>query len=198
MPEGPEVWILSKVCGLPCYGKHLFVGDKDWSFGLSGTVYIDDTNNLHKIERGDIPGNITPLDKSQYTGIDWMTATKEQLQSVVDLWAKTRKMLAGLLLDQKQIAGIGVAWGSEICHKALLDPGKKAFEQDLTNLVNAMIDIRNYVCNLYDTYALSVSKNIFINGWFYNLYQQRNMQVYKKGTIVHISGRKWYKISDAL
>jgi hypothetical protein len=92
MPEGPEVWILAKICELPCYGKHLFVGDEDWSFGLSGTVSIDNNNNLCKIEHGYLPGDIKPLDKSLYTGINWITATETQLNSVIFVWQKSRKM----------------------------------------------------------------------------------------------------------
>jgi hypothetical protein len=57
--------------------------------------------------------------------------------------------------------------------EALLDPGKKECEQDLSSLINAMIEIRDSICNLYDAYAATVDKKTFVNGWFYNLYKQR-------------------------
>ena len=51
MPEGPEIWILSKAINkyylkdkTTSIGKHLIIKDinEDWSFGLTGKVEIDE------------------------------------------------------------------------------------------------------------------------------------------------------------
>ena len=49
MPEGPEVWALHKAIekyGLSAqsYGKHLFINNRDLSFGLKGRVKLIDGN----------------------------------------------------------------------------------------------------------------------------------------------------------
>ena len=127
MPEGPEVWILSKMINnyydddnTTSIGKHLIINDiqEDWSFGLNGKVKINENNELVKIETGWIYGEKKQYEKS--IGLDWMTASKKELEEEVQKWTKSNKKLASLILDQSKICGIGVAWGSEILYKAKL------------------------------------------------------------------------------
>lgn len=207
MPEGPEVWILSKVintyynkptktCSI---GKHLIMCEtkENWSFGLSGTVNINEDDILSKPPTGWLYGNIESYtnydDVVVALGVDWMQASREELEAEVQTWAKSKAKLAALLLDQTRICGIGVAWGSEVLHKAGLRPDVKACDQQLFTLVDAMIEIRTYVQTLY-LQKLVDSKNVkeFINGWFLNLYEIREMQVYKKGKKVEVSSRTWW------
>ena len=201
MPEGPEVWILSKALNkyynnknTYSAGKHLFVTDinENWSFGLTGKVLIDPTDTLCKINSGWIYG-----DKLQITltklGLDWMTANKDELEKEVDKWIKSKKKLAGLLLDQDKICGIGVAWGSEILFKAELRPDVRACDQVLDKLVDTMVEIRNNIKNIYET-ELQNHNNLkeFVNEWFENLYDLREMSIYKKGSKLQVLGRSWW------
>ena len=73
MPEGPEVWILSKMINnyydddnTTSIGKHLIINDiqEDWSFGLNGKVKINENNELVKIETGWIYGEKKQYEKS--------------------------------------------------------------------------------------------------------------------------------------
>ncbi len=216
MPEGPEVWILSNAINryvskynASAYGKHLIFEKNelettifydivymDWSFGLTGKVHIDG-NALNKVNAGFAYGNqYMSHNKNVLTeklGVSWMHASKEQLQTVVNSWIGLNRALATLLLDQSQISGIGVAWGSEILWKAGLRPNNKARNQNLSNLVNTLIDIRNEVQQLYSA-ELEKTSNVenFINTWFNNLYNIRNMNVYKIGTPIKVAGRTWW------
>lgn len=216
MPEGPEIWILSKAVNkfysndnTISYGKHLIVKDikENWSFGLNGKVGISPFNELIKIDGGWING-----DKIKYTeyqdsikelGLDWMTASKEELEKEVDKWIKSKKKLGGLILDQTRISGIGVAWGSEILFKADLRPDIKACDQVLNKLVDSMIEIRKKVQETYELElrrTLEVCKiydnnnklRLLIDEWFENLYEIREMDIYKKGSKLQVSGRSWW------
>lgn len=203
MPEGPEIWILAKVCELQCFGKHLFTqNNEDWSFGLTGTVYYNTIQNtLHKVNTGFLPGSIKPFDKATFTGVDWMSGTKEQIEHIIfTIWKSSRKKMAALLLDQTQIAGIGVAWGSEICAKAGLNPAEKACNQNLSLLPNVLCELQTQIKHLYTTYANSCDKTEFINLWFKSLYSVRQMTVYKNKqcTEVVIGGRTWWINSYSL
>lgn len=69
MPEGLEIYALSYAVNklFPGYtysvGKHLIVnGTEDWSFGLSGRVYINEEGTLAKVNDGYIPGSVKILD----------------------------------------------------------------------------------------------------------------------------------------
>jgi len=203
MPEGPEVWILSKIINnyyaddnTTSIGKHLIFKDiqEDWSFGLNGKVKINENNVLVKIETGWIYGEKKQYEKS--LGFDWMTASKKELEEEVQKWTKSKKKLATLMLDQSKICGIGVAWGSEILYKAKLNPDLKACDQPLDKLADSMFEICTQIRDTYINYHNENYDNNnlkeLINDWFENLYKIRKMNIYKKGTKIQISGRSWW------
>ena len=204
MPEGPEVYALAAAlnkCGVPAasYGKHLFVAHEDWSFGLSGTVALQH-GVLSKINKGFATGGIKGAGSlqdvvaSNKLGVDWVTGAPEDLLHVVTTWRTSGKTLASLLLDQSQIAGIGVAWGSEVASAAGLDPRRSAASQShlLSSLVDAMVAFRHRVVDIYAGYIARKDAADVVNGWFRNLYAIRAMRVYKVGSPVHIHGRTWW------
>jgi formamidopyrimidine-DNA glycosylase len=203
MPEGPEVWILSKAINMhfneqksESRGKHLFILDvkENWSFGLTGKVQLDEKNELAKINAGWIYGDKIPYDILENEigklGIDFMNANEELFREEVDKWIKSKKKLAGLMLDQTKIAGIGVAWGSEILFRAGLRPDMRTCDQNLSKLADSILYIRNDIKNIYEK-ELKEPESL-INGWFENLYEVRQMQVYKKGSKVEVLGRSWW------
>ena len=216
MPEGPEVWILSKAINkfysndnTISFGKHLIIKDikENWSFGLSGKVGITQFNELVKIYTGWINGDelkyVNYEDSIKELGLDWMTASKEDIQKEVDKWIKSKKKLAGLILNQSKICGIGVAWGSEILFKANLRPHASACEQNLNTLVDSMIEVRT---KIQETYELELSRTLevckiynnnnklrlFIDDWFENLYEIREMVIYNNGFKMEVLGRNWW------
>ena len=175
MPEGPEVWILSNAINqyykeevvdkTISIGKHLIVNDinEDWSFGLTGKVSITETNILTKINSGWLYGDQISItdsysSSSKKLGVDWLTSSKEDLEQEVFSWIMSKKKLAILLLDQSKICGIGVAWGSEILFKANLRPDIRACDQNLTNLVNIMIEVREQIKKVYENGLTNVIK----------------------------------------
>jgi len=223
MPEGPEIWILSKAINsfystdnTLSYGKHLIVKDikENWSFGLNGKVGISHFNELLKLDSGWINGDNIKYDNYENTikelGLDWMTASKEELDKEIAKWIKSKKKIAGLILDQTKISGIGVAWGSEILFKADVRPDVRACDHvliegssGLNKLVDSMIEIRKKVqetyelelsrtlevCNIYDN---NNKLRLLINEWFENLYEIREMNIYKKGSKLKVLGRSWW------
>jgi formamidopyrimidine-DNA glycosylase len=207
MPEGPEVWILSKAVNefykkdrTISYGKHLFILDKseNWSFGLTGNVALDDynENELIKIETGWINGDQikyenlnNELDK---LGIDFMTSDENLIRHEVDKWIKSKKKLAALILDQTKISGIGVAWGSEILFRAELRPDMRTSDQVLNKLADSILYIRQQIKNIYEKELKEKGAEELIGKWFNNLYQIRDMQVYKKGSKIEVLGRSWW------
>jgi len=218
MPEGPEVWILSKAIN-ECYkddyeksvnfkssslGKHLILRDlgQHWTFGLTGQVHISDLDNkLYKKETGWIYGEKKGLNDGKYVvglGTDWMEDSADSLNKWVQTAVKSKSKLAGLLLNQNHICGIGVAWGSEILFRAGLRPELRACDQNLSKLVDVMIEVRNEIKELYQNLLNdSINNNTvkdFINNWFSNLYEAReNMtKIYKKGTKIAVLGRNWW------
>jgi len=208
MPEGPEVWILSKAINdhfkthkSSSYGKHLFILDskENWSFGLTGTVQLNEKNELVKVNSGFIYGDQLKYlavgdtwlkDETSNLGIDFMTADESAIKEEVDKWIKSKKKLAGLLLDQTKISGIGVAWGSEILFKAGLRPDMKACDQVLSKLADSILYIRDYIKNIYEK-ELKEPKSL-VNNWFANLYEVREMHIYKKGSKIEVLGRSWW------
>jgi len=216
MPEGPEVWILSKAINkfysndnTISFGKHLIIKDikENWSLGLNGKVGITRFNELVKIYTGWINGDelkyVDYEDSIKELGLDWMTASKEDIQKEVDKWIKSKKKLAGLILNQSKICGIGVAWGSEILFKANLRPHARACDQDLNTLVDSMIEVRT---KIQETYELELSRTLevckiynnnnklrlFIDDWFENLYEIREMVIYNNGFKMEVLGRNWW------
>lgn len=223
MPEGPEVWILSEaICNenqsyiSTSIGKHLIIHsmycDCDniessensqiiWSFGLNGKISININNKLYKpTEDNWIFGNNKLLlehetidDYLKISKVDWMSSNVNELTKVVTKISKLKGKLGPALINQSTICGIGVAWGSEILHRANLRPEVSANEQDLSHLVEAMCEIRNEIKELYKN-ELNYYENPkdFIEGWFENLYKIRNMRVYDKGESITVNGRKWW------
>lgn len=220
MPEGPEVWIVSQALNIltdnPNYskavGKHLFInGIRELTFGLTGKLKVECTNKnniiVEKVNAGFCYGDdkiiFENLDLSFGLGLHFMEMDIESFQTIVSKWTHSKKKLGALLLDQKEIAGIGVAWGSEILAKAHLNPNIKACEQNLSLLANALYNIQQYCIQVYTDFLQTMIEqeennkiNLlveFINGWYKNLYDIRNMSVYKKGEQVKTGGRTWYK-----
>lgn len=217
MPEGPEVWILSEAINLflkknkilelesvNYYGKHLILynSDKtviDWSFGLTGKVNIDTELKLIKMHNSYLPGEIKVIDKNHYKNLNsicWMSndINYDILEKIIYKWKISKKKLGVLLLEQSEISGIGVAWGSEILYRANLRPDIKACEQNLDKLSQEILDIKYEIQYIYKDYLIDNEENliIFINNWFDNLYKIRKMNIYKKGKQVAVSGRKWW------
>lgn len=208
MPEGPEIWILSEAINkfyhcekTKAYGKHLFIfengknGD-NWTFGLNGKINILDNNEMLKIHSSWICGDQVQFDdysiEIQKLGINWLTSSEADLHKEVDSWMKSKKKLASLLLDQSKISGIGVAWGSEILFKAGLRPDMRACDQVLNKLVESMIEVRENIKKLYSEQLDEDNCREFINNWFENLYEIRNMNIYKKGCQVKVLDRNWW------
>jgi formamidopyrimidine-DNA glycosylase len=203
MPEGPEVWILSRAINAHfneqkslSYGKHLFILDakENWSFGLTGKVQLNDYGNLVKVNNGWLYGDDLTYEKLEddigKLGIDFMTADDLAIRNEVDTWRKSKKKLAGLMLDQTNISGIGVAWGSEILYRVGLRPDVKTCDQNLSKLADSILYIRNHIKNIYEKELKEPTS--LVNNWFENLYQVRDMQVYKKGSKVEVLGRSWW------
>lgn len=206
MPEGPEVWILSKAINAyfankktSSRGKHLFVLDanENWSFGLNGKVQLTN-NDLSKLNAGWINGEQVRYENYEAEvgnlGIDFMTSEESKIRVEVDKWIKSKKKLAALILDQSKIAGIGVAWGSEILFRADLRPDMRACEQNLSKLVNSIIYIREKIKNIYEKELKEMEESLeeFINNWFENLYDVREMHIYKLGSKLEVLGRNWW------
>jgi formamidopyrimidine-DNA glycosylase len=210
MPEGPEIWILSEAINkyyhcekTRSYGKHLFVfnetklGGENWSFGLTGKVYIiDDDNALIKRNTGWIYGDQVDFnnydEETKKLGTDWLTCSEADFRKEVDKWIKSKKKLAGLMLDQTKISGIGVAWGSEILFTADLRPDMRCCDQVLNKLADSMIEIREKIKKQYSELLDETNGKEFINRWFENLYQVREMNIYKKGSKLDVLGRSWW------
>jgi formamidopyrimidine-DNA glycosylase len=158
---------------------------------------------LIKRDSGWIYGDQTEFDdyaaETQKLGTNWLTSSAADLHKVVDSWIKSKKKLAGLILDQTRISGIGVAWGSEILFKAGLRPDMRACDQVLTkgsgafkNLVVSMIEIRENVKKQYSEQVDELNCKEFINDWYENLYEIREMSIYKKGSKLEVLGRSWW------
>lgn len=214
MPEGPEIWILNQaICNYyndseasVSLGKKLIISDKYnennkttiWSFGLNGKMSINENNLLYKpTEQSWIYGinEVYIHGISDFISVraDWMTSDENVLNTFIKKLSTKRIKLGPALIDQKNIAGIGVAWGSEILCRAGLRPDIPANQQDLSNLARVMIEIRDEIKNLYEEY-LNNSADVkgFIQDWFENLYKIRNMRVYDVGEKIKINGRTWW------
>lgn len=215
MPEGPEVYVLAlalKSLGfsVEAYGKHLLIVDMengnklDISFGLAGGLKLT-SFHLEKTVVQDKPcGYIKVVEnfddvkhRSGLFGLNWLTASREELKAVVTRWSQRRKQIGALLIDQHEICGIGVAWASEILFRAKILPTDKASWFEFLNLINplvdALIEVRGEAIKKYKDF-LKGDMHVFVNEWFKNLYNIRQpiMQVYQTGQEVKISGRSFY------
>jgi formamidopyrimidine-DNA glycosylase len=214
MPEGLEIYILSKALQdlgirVEAYGKHLMVvdpysGEKiDYTFGLAGKLHISDHNlTLTKINHPTIVSGSKEIlstftEVKEKLGLHWVTASKEQVDQTVRGWLSRKRQVGALLVDQKEICGIGVAWASEILFRAGVSPVLKSNLLDYLDLRGKLVDS---ICEVRDTilpiYMKSIPQNSkkFINEWYDNLYHIRtpHLQVYKKGQIVRVSGREFW------
>ena len=208
MPEGPEVFILAEV--LKClnmkaeaYGKHLLYTNPegrnyDITFGLVGKISLLKLDNGYDIQKtvntplsGDI--RFIPDFSSIKTnlGINWMTCEKEEVKKVVVEWSTRAKKIGALLLEQGEICGIGVAWGSEILHSAEIMPTDLANTINVDKLVDSIMIKQAYIREAYLN-CIDGDYEYFVSRWFGNIYKTRHMEIYKKGKEVMVSGRKFY------
>jgi formamidopyrimidine-DNA glycosylase len=123
--------------------------------------------------------------------IEW-AEEQEKLQSEINRWVKCARKLGGLMLDQTKISGIGVAWGSEILFRAGLRPDMRACDQNLNKLVESMVTIREKIKKVYSEQVSEDNCKQFINEWYVNLYDIREMEIYKKGSKLEVLGRSWW------
>jgi formamidopyrimidine-DNA glycosylase len=204
MPEGPEIWALAEAASLTgisviAYGKHLLHEKQDIHFGLNGRVTLKDDGLLELVRKDGISGrsvscaDLAELVTSNDLGIDWMTATPAAIRRAISQAYLSRKQLGPWMLQQKVIAGVGVAWASEIMHRVGLIPTKPCNEQNLLRLAESYISIRDEVKSQYaDLVSSASSPREFVYGWCDNLYRHRVMKVYRKGTEVLASGRTYW------
>ena len=208
MPEGPEVAILAlafKKLGFETmsYGKHLLLTDDktyDISFGLVGKIHVDKDLIITKVTSATQPSGdmkiIENFNSVDTLGLDWIKATRDEIKHVVTSWTKRRRMIGALLLDQSEICGIGVVWGGEILHVCGLKPYESLYKSDINmcdSLTDAITTVRDGVMKRY-IQELEICRDYrqFINSWYKNLYDIREMKVYGKGTKVKVSGRNFY------
>jgi formamidopyrimidine-DNA glycosylase len=218
MPEFAEVFALYYALDkldikTITHGKHLFLSEDglDFTFGLNGTVSIDpQTLELTHKQTYGICGtvnqyiNVEEMVSKNRLGIDLTYSSIDAIEKKIMEWSKRNKTLGSLILDQGEIAGIGVAWGSEILYSAGLTPGTKACsmnELDIQRLRVHMLGIRNIAINIYMDYIEELYRKggrhaivEFINSWFKNLYEIRKMDIYKQpGAIKEkVAGRDFY------
>lgn len=211
MPEGFEIFKLSLVLnqlGYNCksYGKHLYFNDsnEDWTFGLNGTVNINSDCSIEKNDTGFVTGDIKYFEsfprmkEDNKLGVDLITGTEEEINEVImNVFQNSRQQLGILLLKQSHIAGIGVAWGSEMLARTepRLLPNVKAKEQDLRNLARTIVKLREDILELYKTKDKEDNGVEFVQEWFRgNLYKWREpyLIVYKKSKMIKVGGRSWW------
>lgn len=185
------------------YGKHLFLLNEkeNWSFGLDGKCVLTDDNQLVKPNVSWIHGQQLMYDdiNNEFArlGISWFNANEDALRREVTRWNSSKTRLAGILLNQCKLSGVGIAWGSEILHRANLSPNKRACDQDLSPLADVMLQMRDEIRAIYLSTLEGDFKDRtkeFVNCWFAPLYEVREpyMRVYRKGTPVKILGRTWW------
>jgi len=229
MPEGPEIYFLSNIINSKSnsndtnnysscsYGKQLFISNnginEKWSFGLTGGIKINEDNIFTKTKNGNINGDITTYEsianEEKKLGLDFMTATEQEFNEEINKWKKSKSKLGGLLLTQTKIAGIGVAWGSEILNRCELRPDLKANEQDLTMLGRIIYFYQDHIkenynrilddcINTYRDGEFETNKREIINTWPQLFYSKREplMSVYKKGKKVVVTNRTWWVRND--
>ena len=204
MCEGPEVFALANA--LACadvsafsYGTHLFVeqSQEDWRFLSNGcNVVLNEDGSLensrwHGVTRS--PAS-SPADLISHNnlGIDWMQASPMEILYVVEKWSKSRKPLGARIASQFDMAGLGVAWGSEVCHQAHVVPPEPSNEQDLGNVAEALISARNTLENFYSDMVTPENAREFISEWPLNVFNSRTMLVYEQGDPVAVNGYTWW------
>ena len=70
----------------------------------------------------------------------------------------------------------------------------RACDQVLKKLVDIMVKIRKEIQEIYDKELEASDDNLkeFINDWYSNLYEIREMSIYKKGSQLEVLGRNWW------
>ena len=207
MPEGPEIWILSQAINVYfendntySIGKHLFLKEEneDWSFGLNGKVSISPLNDLLvKIDGGWLNGEKKQIETNNKLGVDWIQGDAKMIENEIKKWMKSKKKLGVIMLEQDKISGIGVAWGSELLFASDLRPDMRCCDQKLDKLIDVILTTRDKIKNTYMEHLnmIKYSRQIlklFIDEWFLNLYDIRDMNIYKKGSKVMVNGRNWW------
>jgi formamidopyrimidine-DNA glycosylase len=227
MPEGPEVFFLAyhlrEKLGIHCqsYGKHLFIQTpdnsdnssreiRDISFGLYGRVFFDNiSKKVIKVKAGPISGDDKLISNDEYNllllgkklGPDFMQMTREEMEKFVfEKVGNSRRQLAAVLLDQEEIAGLGVAWISEIAHLSnfteieLSAKGKDLDELKKFKLVDAMFQIQTIIKNFLFDLIKDLDSVSFVNEWYENLYKIREpfIKAYRKGRPVLIGSRQFW------
>lgn len=207
MPEGPDVWYLAKLINrihptVHSYGKHIYVANAtatftDYSFGLTGKLAAEMVESklvISKNSCGYLPGDITTVPTIGHgLGVSFMDMKLEDFKKIVEeRFVKSRAMLGTIMLNQKIIAGIGIAWGSEILHLAGVLPNIKACNQDLSKLADAMYQIKTSCMEQFGRIADNVPAGELIE--VINMFNYRilPMKVYKIGNQCPVGGRIWW------
>jgi formamidopyrimidine-DNA glycosylase len=203
------------------HGKHLVIGRMHHHFGLSGRLRCvpsspgalaagpgHDFVHVHDGGGGGegpakVTGHVAVLGPDPApevaalaaVGVDWMTADAKALEAAVFANRTRRVKLGAWMLDQHCIAGVGVAWASEIAAEAGLDVTKPLNAQNLRHLGQAYITVRDRVTAVYAALvppdpAAGVEA---VNAWFGNLYAVRPVAVYGKGVPVKVASRMFWR-----
>lgn len=215
MPEFAECWALGYALDKlgvknKIIGKHLIIDRLDYSFGLNGHIHIKAKNekeNLFRIEHKGygIKGGVKEYNKEKLNlGLNFSECSMDEIDIVLLSWAKRNVKIGCFMLNQEEIAGIGVAWGSEILAKSNISPDVKTStlsKDDIKKLCKTMIDVRDKALCDYRLFIDKMKNKSdlleFVNGWFKNLYEVREMEVYKKSeTFVIVNGRKFWIKSE--
>ena len=216
MPEGPEVWILAhalrtRFSTAASSGKHVWVDGKEYTFGLFGGLRVDAEHRITHVQRGTVSGGVAEvvsidiMNDVLELGPDWMTASEAAIAEAVALEVGRPKQLGAVLLDQTVLAGLGVAWASEVLHEAGLLPDVRASHQNLSKLTPALLAVRERIRAVYlaewDAVVSGCTGDplvAFTRGWFQNLYSARVMAVFKKGQAVNVAGRTFWKAAGGV
>jgi hypothetical protein len=67
-------------------------------------------------------------------------------------------------------------------------------DQNLMTLSDSILYIREKIKNIYEKELKANNDSLkdFVNEWFSNLYEIREMEIYKKGSGLSVLGRTWW------
>ena len=151
---GKHLIIPSSYCN--CNFENMELSQNDeiiWSFGLNGKIFINADDKLYKpteenwvFGKNKILSNTTNINNHlKISNIDWMNSDDNDMHNFIQKLSKSRGKLGPALINQSNICGIGVAWGSEILYSSNLRPELPANKQDLSKLHRVMCEIRNEI-----------------------------------------------------
>lgn len=200
-------------------GKHLLCAGMHYTFGLNGGLALPAkwTGDLRQppahTSHGKICGAAVRFDgdaaalraATGVSTVDWMGASASSMQAVIDKAAAQKVALGAWMLDQSKIAGVGLAWASEIAHVAGLDVSARMCDQKskLRGLGAVYASMRDRVLEEYrefvDTVKASGTVADAIAAWYGNLRAVRTMLVYgvTGGSRVQVGGRSFWVASAA-